>query len=113
GGNGTGGGVGGRAGGVCPPLLADKGLGAALEAQARKAAMPVTVSAAGVARFGADIESAMYFSCLEALQNAAKYADAHEVRVRLTNGAGVLRFEVTDDGRGFDPSTTAYGSGLQ
>ncbi|TMK22608.1 MAG: hypothetical protein E6G65_02230 [Actinobacteria bacterium] len=99
--------------GIYPPLLADKGLGAALEAQARKAAMPVTVSAAGVARFGADIESAMYFSCLEALQNAAKYADAHEVRVRLTNGAGVLRFEVTDDGRGFDPSTTAYGTGLQ
>ena len=99
--------------GIYPPLLADRGLGPALEAQARKAAMPVTVSADGIARFGADVESAVYFSCLEALQNAAKYAEAREVRVRLTNGAGVLRFEVTDDGRGFDPSTTAYGTGLQ
>jgi signal transduction histidine kinase len=99
--------------GIYPPLLADKGLGAALEAQARKAAMPVTVSADGIARFGADVESAVYFSCLEALQNAAKYAEAREVRVRLTNGAGDLRFEVTDDGRGFDPATTSYGTGLQ
>ena len=99
--------------GIYPPLLADKGLGPALEAQARKAAMPVTVSADGIARFGADVESAVYFSCLEALQNAAKYAEAREVRVRLTNGAGDLRFEVTDDGRGFDPATTSYGTGLQ
>ena len=99
--------------GIYPPLLADKGLGPALEAQARKAAMPVTVSADGIARFGADVESAVYFSCLEALQNAAKYAEARAVRVRLTNGAGDLRFEVTDDGRGFDPTTTNYGTGLQ
>jgi signal transduction histidine kinase len=99
--------------GIYPPLLADKGLGPALEAQARKAAMPVTVSADGIARFGADVESAVYFSCLEALQNAAKYAEARAVRVRLTNGAGDLRFEVTDDGRGFDPATTNYGTGLQ
>ena len=47
------------------------------------------------------------------MQNAAKYAEAREVRVRLTNGAGDLRFEVTDDGRGFDPATTSYGTGLQ
>jgi len=47
------------------------------------------------------------------LQNAAKYAEAGAVRVRLTNGAGDLRFEVTDDGRGFDPTTTNYGTGLQ
>ena len=94
-------------------MLADKGLGAALEAQARKAAVPFTVSADHIERFGADIESAVYFSCLEALQNAAKYADAREVQVRLTNGARDLRFEVTDDGRGFDPATTSYGTGLQ
>ena len=103
----------GLARGIYPPLLADKGLGAALEAQARKAAVPVTVSADHIERFGADIESAVYFSCLEALQNAAKYADAREVQVRLTNGARDLRFEVTDDGRGFDPATTSYGTGLQ
>jgi signal transduction histidine kinase len=99
--------------GIYPPLLADRGLEAALQAQARKAAMPVTVSADGIGRFEADVESAVYFSCLEALQNAAKYADANEVRVRLSNGTGELRFEVVDDGRGFDPTSTNYGSGLQ
>ncbi len=98
--------------GIYPPLLADKGLGVALEAQARKAAMPVTVDAEGIERFRADVESAIYFSCLEALQNAAKYSGAERVSVRLSNGAGELRFEVRDDGRGFDPSTTAYGTGL-
>jgi signal transduction histidine kinase len=98
--------------GIYPPLLADRGLQAALEAQARKAAMPVTVDADGIERFGADVESAIYFSCLEALQNAAKYSGARTVNVRLANGAGELRFEVRDDGRGFDPSATAYGTGL-
>jgi signal transduction histidine kinase len=99
--------------GIYPPLLADRGLEAALEAQARKAAMPVTVTADGIGRFEADVESAVYFSCLEALQNAAKYAGAAEVRVRLSNGTGELRFEVVDDGRGFDPASTSYGTGLQ
>jgi signal transduction histidine kinase len=99
--------------GHLPSVAGGQGLAPALEAQVRKAAMPVTVSADGIARFGADVESAVYFSCLEALQNAAKYAGARAVRVRLTNGAGDLRFEVTDDGRGFDPATTSYGTGLQ
>jgi signal transduction histidine kinase len=99
--------------GIYPPLLADRGLAAALEAQARKAAMPVTVTSDGLGRFTADVESAVYFSCLEALQNAAKYAAATEVRVRLSDGTGELRFEVVDDGRGFDPSSTSYGTGLQ
>ena len=98
--------------GIYPPLLADQGLGAALAAQVRKGAMPVTVSADGIGRFGADVESAVYFSCLEALQNAAKYSQARQVSVRLSDGAGELRFEVRDDGRGFDPATTAYGTGL-
>jgi signal transduction histidine kinase len=75
--------------------------------------MPVTVTSDGIGRFAADVESAVYFSCLEAMQNAAKYADANEVGVRLSNGTGELRFEVVDDGRGFDPSTTSYGTGLQ
>jgi signal transduction histidine kinase len=99
--------------GIYPPLLADRGLEAAIEAQARKAAMPVTVTSDGLGRFAADIESAVYFSCLEALQNAAKYAAATQVRVRLSDGTGELRFEVVDDGRGFDPSSTSYGTGLQ
>jgi len=99
--------------GIYPPLLADKGLTTALEAQARKAIVPVTVEGDGVGRFPADVESAVYFSCLEALQNIGKYAEANAATIRLSNGSGQLRFEIRDDGRGFDPSATSYGTGLQ
>ena len=62
--------------GIYPPLLADKGLVAALEAQARKSPIPVRVDADGVDRLPQDIEAAVYFSVLEGLQNVAKYAQA-------------------------------------
>jgi signal transduction histidine kinase len=63
--------------------------------------------------FGQDIEAAVYFSCLEALQNVAKYAGASRATIALSNGSGMLRFTVTDDGDGFDLSKTSYGTGLQ
>jgi len=99
--------------GIYPPLLADKGLAAALEAQARKAVVLTTVYADGVGRFSQAVESTVYFSCLEALQNVAKYAEATKATISLSNGDGLLRFAVTDDGRGFDPSATRHGTGLQ
>jgi len=99
--------------GIYPPLLADKGLPAALEAQARKAAVPIAVEPDGVGRYPQRIESAMYFSVLEALQNITKYADATRVTVHLSADGDELRFQVTDDGRGFDPASTSYGTGLQ
>jgi signal transduction histidine kinase len=99
--------------GIYPPLLADKGLPAAIEAQARKATIPVTVATDGIGRFSPDVESAVYFSCLEALQNVAKYANATTAAVALSDGSGELRFEVRDDGDGFDPSSTGYGTGLR
>jgi signal transduction histidine kinase len=98
--------------GIYPPLLADQGLAAALEAQARKAPIPVQVLATGVDRYGQDIESAVYFSCLEALQNVAKYAGAAKALIRLDATKKVLRFEVHDDGTGFDVASTPRGSGL-
>jgi len=98
--------------GIYPPLLADKGLGAALEAQARKAPLPVRVDADGVGRLQQDVEAAVYFSCLEALQNVAKYARASNATIELRLDASTLRFTVSDDGRGFDP-TSVSGSGLQ
>ena len=76
--------------GIYPPLLQDKGLVAALEAQARKAAVPTTVEGDGVGRFGQDVEAAVYFSCLEALQNVAKYAGASRATIALSNGDGSL-----------------------
>jgi signal transduction histidine kinase len=99
--------------GIYPPLLADKGLAAALEAQARKVPFPVTVEPNGIGRYSPEAEATAYFCVLEALQNAAKYADASEGMVRLDQDDGHLVFSVTDDGRGFDPATTPPGSGLQ
>jgi signal transduction histidine kinase len=99
--------------GIYPPLLADKGLAAALEAQARKSATPASVSADGVGRYPQEVEAAIYFSVLEALQNVAKYADASHVDVSLAAENGSVRFDVLDDGRGFDPASTGYGTGLQ
>jgi signal transduction histidine kinase len=99
--------------GIYPPLLADQGLAAALEAQARKSAVPTTVESEGIGRFSQDVEATVYFSVLEALQNVAKYADASSAIVRLAQTNGTLRFEVADDGRGFDPASTGYGTGLQ
>ncbi len=99
--------------GIYPPLLADQGLVAALEAQARKAAVPTIVDGRGIGRFGQDVEAAVYFSCLEALQNVAKYAGASHATIAFANDDGSLRFTVTDDGAGFDPAATGYGTGLQ
>jgi signal transduction histidine kinase len=99
--------------GIYPPLLADKGLAAAIAGQARKVPFPVEVQAAGLGRYSADVEAAVYFSVLEALQNAAKYAHARAVVVTLAERAGALAFSVADDGRGFDTATTGYGTGLQ
>jgi signal transduction histidine kinase len=99
--------------GIYPPLLADKGLAAALEAQARKSPMPVDVSPDGVRRYPQDVEAAVYFCVLEALQNAAKYSGASRTSVELGERDGWLTFKVVDDGAGFDPASVARGSGLQ
>ena len=98
---------------MCSSDLAELGLAAALEAQARRAPVAVTVVADGVGRHPQEVEAAVYFCCLEALQNVAKYAGASKAMVRLHEVDGRLGFEVTDDGRGFDASNTSYGTGLQ
>ena len=99
--------------GIYPPLLADKGLAAALESQARKSAVPVTVDADRIGRYPQEAEAAVYFSCLEALQNVAKYAEASSATIHLAQTNGSLVFEVSDDGRGFDPAAAERGTGLQ
>jgi signal transduction histidine kinase len=96
--------------GIYPPLLADRGLKAALAAQAQKSPTPVAVEADGVGRDDQDIEAAVYFSCLEALQNIGKYAAASTASIRSQRNDHTVI--VTDDGAGFDPTTVARGSGL-
>jgi signal transduction histidine kinase len=99
--------------GIYPPLLADQGLAAALSSQARKATFPVSIEADGIGRYPQEAEAAVYFCCLEALQNVAKYAGATHAILRLHGQDGELTFEVQDDGAGFDTSKTSYGTGLQ
>ena len=99
--------------GIYPPLLADQGLLVALEAQARKAALPVEVEGGGIGRYPQEVEAAVYFCCLEALQNVAKYAGASKAEVRLIDEEGWLTFIVADDGAGFDTAGTPLGTGLQ
>ena len=95
--------------GIYPPLLADLGLAAALNAQASKSPVPVTVEADGIGRFPQDTEAAVYFCCLEALQNIAKYAHATTARICLQAQNGTLSFTVSDDGTGYDARHTADG----
>ncbi|HWH93369.1 MAG TPA: histidine kinase [Baekduia sp.] len=99
------------AGGVYPALLADCGLEEALRSIARRSSLPARVAAQGVGRFPQPVEAAVYFCCLEALQNATKHAQARSVSMTVSRGDD-LRFEVCDDGRGFDVERHDLGRGL-
>lgn len=97
--------------GIYPPLLASGGLGEALRSASRHSSLPVTISADGVGRLVSEIESAVYFCCLEALQNASKHATGAscvKIEMRLE---GDLHFEICDDGCGF-ASHTGEGAGI-
>jgi signal transduction histidine kinase len=99
--------------GIYPPLLADQGLVPALEAQARRATLPVLIEANGIGRYPRDAEAAVYFCVLEALQNVAKYAHASRATVAMSCPGSDLEFSVTDDGAGFDTAQARSGTGLQ
>jgi signal transduction histidine kinase len=89
--------------GIYPPLLMDRGLGEALNAAAGRAAIETRVAADGVGRYRPEVEAAVYFCCLEALQNAAKHAgEGASVDITVKEEAGGLLFEAADDGAGFD-----------
>jgi signal transduction histidine kinase len=99
--------------GIYPPLLADNGLPDALRAAASRSPLKVLVTVADdVGRYPAEVEAAIYFSCLEALQNAAKHAPDATVELRLWAESGGLLFSVTDDGPGFDPAVARRGHGF-
>jgi signal transduction histidine kinase len=90
--------------GIYPPLLRDRGLGEALRAAASRCPLPCLVEVDLDRRFPEEVETATYFCCLEALQNAGKHAGPQaEVVVRVLADTGSLRFEIVDDGHGFDP----------
>ncbi len=98
--------------GIYPALLASDGLGEALRSAGRRSRLPVAIEADGVGRLPPETESAVYFCCLEALQNVAKHATgATLVRIDLHRDAD-LRFEVSDDGCGFASENPVEGSGM-
>jgi signal transduction histidine kinase len=99
--------------GIYPPMLAQTGLRLALRGAGREAALPTTVVANRIGRYPPEIEATVFFSCTEALQNAAKHArHAKGVQISIWQDRD-LRFEVSDDGDGFDPACTPYGTGLR
>jgi signal transduction histidine kinase len=102
----------GLAHGIYPPLLVDSGLGEALRAVAARSPLSVEVHCEGIGRYDGDVEAAIYFCCLEALQNAGKHAPDAHVDIRVWVDAGGLLFEVKDDGPGFDIRLAKRGHGF-
>ncbi|WP_007520514.1 MULTISPECIES: sensor histidine kinase [Pseudofrankia] len=98
--------------GIYPPLLRSSGLTEALRAAAARSPLGVRLATDGVGRHGPDVEAAVYFCCLEALQNAAKHAPGSQVEIVLTEREDALAFTVADDGPGFDPRRRLAGQGL-
>ena len=99
--------------GLHPAALTNRGVGAALSAVALHSAIPVEVRDEWLGRHSEAIETAVYFCCLECLQNTAKHAGRGAcATIRLSENDGHVRFEVEDDGAGFDPDSVERGAGL-
>ncbi|MGA8297333.1 MAG: ATP-binding protein [Acidimicrobiales bacterium] len=89
--------------GIYPPLLVDRGIEEALRSAAGRAAIAAEVQADGLRRYLPEEEAAVYFCCVEALQNASKHAgEGANATIRIHEREGALFFEVEDDGAGFD-----------
>jgi signal transduction histidine kinase len=100
--------------GIYPAVLESDGLPAALAAAADRSSIAVTVDSDGLGRYPQELEAAIYFCCLEALQNAAKHAgDGAKVTVRLGQDDGRVEFTIADDGRGYDADAVGPSAGLQ
>jgi signal transduction histidine kinase len=99
--------------GIYPPLLMDRGLAEALTAAANRSTLPTQVKS-DVGRYPPEVEAAVYFCCLEAVQNAGKHAgDGATITVSVWEEEGELRFDVADNGAGFDTHTEAiHGHGF-
>jgi signal transduction histidine kinase len=92
-----------------PRLLAQAGLTAALRSAAGTSPLPVELVSSGLGRYSAEVELALYFCCLEALQNVAKHAAAHAVVIELHGDERSVTACISDDGRGFDVQASSDG----
>lgn len=101
------------AAGIYPSVLTERGLKDALESALRKASVPLSLHTSALRRYPEDVEVAVYFCCLEAIQNIAKHAGADaEGGMRVWQIGEALAFDVRDSGVGFDPLQTPAGHGL-
>ncbi len=99
--------------GIYPTILTERGLPDAIKSAARTSPLPVTVRTRGIERYPEDVEVAVYFCCLEALQNVAKHAGPGvRATVNLWEVNGNVCFQVCDRGGGFEPAAVVRGSGL-
>jgi signal transduction histidine kinase len=96
--------------GIAPPLLAERGLAAAIDSLASLSTVPVSVDVQPGTSVSLGAETAAYFVVSESLANLAKHAAATKAAVTVTVTDGVLRVTVTDDGRG--GAHVAKGRGL-
>jgi signal transduction histidine kinase len=98
--------------GIYPSLLEAEGLVSALRSAAAASSIPVSVDTTTTRRPTTEVEAALYFCCMESVQNAAKHSGAAQVSVRLSDASGRWLLSVTDQGAGFDPrSVVAAGTG--
>ena len=95
--------------GVYPPVLSEHGLVEALRSAVDRYPLPLTLDLHDPGRHSSELEAAVYFCCVEALQNAAKHSRASKVRVALGAGEDTVWFTVQDDGVGFDPGVDGSG----
>ena len=96
--------------GIHPAILSEAGLGPALEALARRSAVPVELDLNLGPRLGDQLEAAGYYIASEAIANAAKHAQASVIEVCADARDGALTLSVSDDGvGGADPGR---GSGI-
>jgi len=98
--------------GIYPRLLSEAGLKAALEAAVAASSIPVELTVEEMDRPPHDVEAALYFCCLEALQNAAKHSRASRILARIGRVAGGVELVVSDDGAGLSPASGSSGTGL-
>lgn len=100
------------ANGIHSPVLRSQGLPGALRAAARRSPLPVELAIDDVDRPEPSVETALYFTALEALTNAAKHAPEASVGLSLLAEGSGLRLLVEDDGPGFDPVDGHRSNGL-
>ena len=98
--------------GIYPQILTEDGVAAAVRDVVGSSSIPVSVLDRGIGRQDAELETALYFCCVEAVQNAVKHAAADRIEVELAKLGDRIVLRVRDDGQGFDVAAVVAAGGL-